>query len=237
MSRDAEWCGQCFTRLDRPAEAERDGPLAAGEGERASSDSGAAVEPATPPRAPAAAVPSSGPTAPTPLGSGTGRLGVRAIEGNRVVWDCPACGRENDLDIDPCPTCGTPFGRVWQEPEPPARVSRDRAMALSLLFPGIGHVAAGRVADGTARAVVFSFTIGMVAAILTAGGSLGGPLVPLVALFVGASATLYLATAVDARRAVAKEPPVLTTRMLLIGGAVLLIVALLVLLIGGAGAG
>jgi RNA polymerase subunit RPABC4/transcription elongation factor Spt4 len=220
VTADAEWCSQCFARLDGPATGTPEGR-----------------SPTAPPERPAVVSEGERPPPAEPTGAKpSGPSGVRVVEGNRVVWDCPACGRQNDLDTDPCPTCGTAFGRVWQEPESPPRISQDRAMALSLVFPGVGHVAAGRVAEGLARAVVFAFTIGMVVAILGAAGGVGGPLLPLVVLFVGASATLYLATAVDARRAVAKEPPVLSTRMLLIGATVLLLVAMAVLLIGGSGA-
>jgi hypothetical protein len=52
-----------------------------------------------------------------------------------------------------------------------------------------------------------------------------------VALFVGAAATLYLATAVDAYRAVRREDPVLSTRVLMIGATVLLTIAVAVLII------
>lgn len=218
VSADLEWCSQCFTRFDH-AGPETAPEEEAAEGEPAGRESPAAGRPAE----------AGGPAK---AGTGEGRA-VRVVEEGRVLWDCPGCGQDNDLDTSVCSRCGTTFGRLFEEPTPPPRTSPGRAALLSLLVPGAGHVAAGHAAEGVARAVVFAFTLGMVVAILAAGGGLGGPLVPLVALFVGAAATLYLATAVDAYRAVRREPPVLSTRLLFIGATVLLLVVVAVLIIGG----
>lgn len=220
VSADLEWCSQCFTRFDD------EGPETAPQGEATATGG----EPAGP-GSPAEGSPPP-PRAPAKAGTGEGGA-VRVVEEGRVLWDCPVCGQENDLDTSVCSRCGTTFGRLFEEPEPPPRTSPQRAAALSLLVPGAGHVVAGRVAEGVARAVIFAFALGMVVAILAAGGGLGGPLVPLVVLFVGAAATLYVATAVDAYRAVRREPPVMSTRLLLIGATVLLMVAVAVLIIGG----
>jgi hypothetical protein len=218
VSADLEWCSQCFTRFDDG------GPETAPEEEATEGE----------PAGPESPAEGRSPPARPPAKAGTGgERAVRVVEEGRVLWDCPVCGQENDLDTSVCSRCGTTFGRLFEEPEPPPRTSPQRAAGLSLLVPGAGHVAAGRVAEGVARAVIFAFTLGMVVAILGAGRGLGGPLVPLVVLFVGAAATLYLATAVDAYRAVRREPPVLSTRLLLIGATVLLMVAVAVLIIGG----
>ena len=158
------------------------------------------------------------------------------VEDGEVLWSCPACGGENALDVRACTRCGTPFGKLFEVAEPPPPVTAERAAALSLLFPGVGHIAARRVPDGLARAVVFAFTLGMALAILL-GGGLGGPLLPLLILFLGASACLYLATSVDAYRSVTGDPPVLTTRMLLIGATVLMVLATGVLILSGGRAG
>jgi predicted RNA-binding Zn-ribbon protein involved in translation (DUF1610 family) len=222
VTADVEWCGQCFARLG-PATAEREeGP------EEAPSATEAVAQPET-----VAGESSSTRASSLDATSSSAVPGIRVIGEDRVVWDCPVCGQENELGSHTCSRCLTEFGRLFAEPEPPPRISPQRAAVLSLVVPGAGHVAAGRVADGLARAVVFAFTLGMVVAILTAGGGLGGPFFPLVVLFVGASTTLYMATAVDAYRAVRREPPLVSTRILLIGAAGLLLVAMAVLLIGG----
>lgn len=211
VSADLAWCSQCLTRFD--------------DEEPATADRKVTTEGTSPRPAPPVA------GAPGEMGPGSEQRTLRVVEEGRVLWDCPVCGQENDLDTRVCTRCGTAFGRLFEEPEPPARISPERAAMISLVVPGAGHVVAGRVAEGVARAVIFAFTVGMVVAILAAGGGLGGPLVPLVVLFVGASATLYLATAVDAYRAVRREDPVLSTRILMIGATVLLTIAVAVLII------
>jgi hypothetical protein len=236
---DLEWCGQCLTRLDRqepePSTASEPEP-----GHELEPSPGPGVEPlSADPASPnghgaTGAVPeprTGGPAGPA-RHAGLAASDVR-VEAGQVLWSCPLCAAENPIAVRNCGRCGTPFGRLFEEPEPPARVSPERAAGLSLVFPGAGHVAARKVADGLARAVVFAFTLTMVLAILFAGGGIGGPLTPLLVLFGGASAIVYGATAVDAARAVRKDPPILTTRMLLIGATVLLGLAVVVLVLGG----
>jgi hypothetical protein len=157
---------------------------------------------------------------------------VRVDEG-RIVWVCPMCSDENPMESQACTTCGTPFGRLFEEPGPPPRVSARGAAALSLVFPGIGHIVARHAADGLARAVVFAFTLTMFVTIL--GSPSGGPLTPLLILFGMASALVYATTPADAARAVRGEPPILATRVLLIGATGLLAAATLVLVLGGPG--
>jgi hypothetical protein len=263
---DAEWCGQCFARLERAAPSQDPAP-----GRTVGGPAGQPVpetEPAPPrpaeaptqvqPAAPVPVQPAEDPTpgrpaaAPSPSDRGPGDhpasgvpagspgppqppLGVSGlrVDPEGIVWTCPVCEAENPLDRPACQRCGTPFGRLFEPEAPPPRVSPERAALLSLLFPGIGHFAAGKLADGMARAVLFAFSLGMVLAILLGGSEIGGPLIPLVILFSGVSATLYAGTAVDAYRAARGEPPVFSTRMLLIGATVLLLVAMAVLVLGG----
>lgn len=154
---------------------------------------------------------------------------VRVEEG-RIVWVCPVCSGQNELEVQRCATCGTPFGKLFHEAGPASRVTPRGAAGLSLLFPGAGHIAARRVADGVARAVVFAFTLTMfVSILLSARGTLG----PLLLMFGLAAGLIYGATPVDAARAVRGEPPVLTTRILLIGATVMLGLATVVLVVGG----
>lgn len=217
VSADLEWCSQCFTRFE---DAQPEGETTQRSEETVSPG------PITAP----GDVGAEGRTRKTPSGVQEQRA-LRVVEEGRVLWDCPVCGQENELAERSCTRCGTTFGRLFEEPTPPPRISPQRAAVLSLVFPGVGHVAAGRVADGLARGVVFAFVLGMVVAILAAGGA-GGPLLPLVVLFGGSGATLYAATAVDAYRAVRQEPPVVSTRLLLIGATILLLVAVGILILG-----
>jgi hypothetical protein len=216
VSADLEWCSQCFTRFE-DAQPERETT----ERPEANASPGNISPPADA---------AEGRTRVTPSAV-QGERALRVVEEGRVLWDCPVCGQENDLAERSCTRCGTTFGRLFEEPTPPPRISPQRAAVLSLVFPGTGHVAAGRVADGLARGVVFAFVLTMVVVSLAAGG-VGGPLLSLVVLFAGSGATLYAATAVDAYRAVRQEPPVLSTRLLLIGATILLLVAVAILILG-----
>jgi hypothetical protein len=172
------------------------------------------------------------PAAPAAAARTLGTGGVR-VDAEGIVWTCPVCQAENPLDRSACARCGSPFGRLFETQAPPPRISAERAAILSLVYPGIGHLASGKLADGMARAVVFAFSLGMVLAILLGGGDLGGPLVPLLVLFAGVSATLYVATSVDAYRSVHGDAPILSTRLLLIGATTLLLLAMVVLILGG----
>jgi hypothetical protein len=150
------------------------------------------------------------------------------------VWTCPTCGTDNALEAATCVACGTPFGTLFREVTPRAELPPERAVRFSLLFPGLGHVVAGRAADGVARAVVFAYAVGTGISVLVARSGLGvGPFLPLVLLGFGLAALLYVATAVDAGRAARGDPPVLTTRMLLYGAAALMLFTVGVLVLAG----
>jgi hypothetical protein len=224
VAADLEWCGQCLNRLSTT-------PAGRGASDGTPSLNGDARPPAVQRShlggaADAVGRP-AGATAPRPSGMQT--PDVRVEEG-RIVWVCPVCSGENPMETQRCVTCGTPFGRLFQEPGPASRVTPRGAAGLSLLFPGVGHIAGRRVADGVARAVVFAFTLTMFVSILvSARGTFG----PLLLMFGLAAGLIYGATPMDAARAVRGEPPVLTTRMLLIGATAMLGLATVVLVVGG----
>lgn len=154
-------------------------------------------------------------------------------EGGVPVWACPACDARNPLDADGCSRCGTPFRSLFEEEEAP-RIDPARAARLSLLFPGVGHIAAGRVGEGVARAVVFGWTlVSAVAIVIVRWGRGPGPFLPLLALYVLAAAVVYGLTPIDARRGAESQPPVLSSRMLLYGITGLMLLTVVVLLISG----
>jgi hypothetical protein len=108
-------------------------------------------------------------------------------------------------------------------------------MRLSLLFPGVGHLAAGRGAEGLARAVVFAYALVTVITILVARLGEGlGPFLPLLLISALAGVVLYAVTAVDAGRLARGDAQVLSTRALLYGAVGLMLVTLVVLVILGA---
>lgn len=217
---DAEWCGQCLSPLresDRGTQA-----IGAPSGAEALPDE---IEIAGRPGRPA------------PMGEGGAEPGVR-VEGDRVLWTCPTCAAENPFEERVCSTCGTPFVELFEEPAarrlPPPR----RVTVLSLAFPGAGHVAAGRVAEGIARAVVFAYSVGTGLTILLSRRGVGlGPFRALLAVFLLAAAALYAITAMDGSRLARGLPQLLSTRMLLYGATGLMVLTLAVLVVSGLRAG
>jgi hypothetical protein len=208
VGRDAEWCGQCFARLDKATSPAN----AAGVG------SVPAAEPTTP-----------GPSAKAPptTDAGTGPV-RRTAQG--LVWTCPRCELVNPIESRTCTRCGARFESLFSRPELRPTADPARAVRLSLLFPGVGHIAAGRTADGVARAVVFGWIALTIAAmVIMRGGFRAGPLLPVLLLYLGAGVAVYGITAVDAGRAAEGEPPLLTSRILLygVGALILLTVAVL----------
>lgn len=131
VAADAEWCGLCLTRLSPSSAAERE-PASEPEPD-------AFTE--TPPL-------SVAPLAATDEASGSER-------GPLPVWECPACGTENPFDMEICSACGTPFGRLFDEPTAVTTMT-PRDAAFAGLVPGMGHYRMGRHPDGIARMFVFS---------------------------------------------------------------------------------
>jgi hypothetical protein len=132
----APWCTQCYAAI---GEVAADGPPLPAE------------EP-SPARPPSATV---GAGLPGPASSST-RAGaaadVRQDEQGRVEWRCATCDGWSPLESPACVACGSPrtgFGddRAVEVPD------EQRVVALSGLLPGLGHLVAGRVGSGIARAL------------------------------------------------------------------------------------
>jgi hypothetical protein len=81
--------------------------------------------------------------APSAAGAPTSDPGL-CVEDGKLLWSCPACTSENPLDARACTRCG----KLFEEQEPPPPVTAERAAALSLLFPGVGHIAGMLIVDG-----------------------------------------------------------------------------------------
>jgi hypothetical protein len=105
------------------------------------------------------------------------------------------------------------FGAAEERP----RIDPGRAMRLSLLFPGAGHIAAGRAADGIARAVVFCWTALTAVTFLVMRGGRPGPFIAVLLPYVAAAVSVYAVTVVDARRAAEGDPPIVSSRLMLYG--------------------
>lgn len=159
----AEWCSQCYAALGESTEPS--GPV---------DEADAPVEPA--PGATVGRQTDEG--EPDEVAHGF-RQGDDGLE-----WGCAVCGAWNDLDAAVCGTCGEPFARTIAGGDEPDLTPRDPSTVLlaSVVLPGAGHIALGRVGDGVVRAVTYLLWIGG-ALILLRGAT---PLLPVVPLLVGA---------------------------------------------------
>ena len=202
VTADAEWCGQCLRRLQEAPTGARVVPNPVEDVEReAGTSSGGVVVPEASDAAPGAGAP---------------------------VWVCPTCQHENALELDRCDTCGTPFARLFAEPEERAQVPPPRAMGWSLVLPGLGHWMTGRKLDGVARMVLFLWTLGTVLVLLTSRSGDGfGSAMLLFLLFLVATLALYVTSAIDARRIASGDEPLIGSRALLWAAVVLVVVSVL----------
>ena len=181
----AQWCGQCLHRF---------GP------------SNATAASATAPTAPAAPQPAPS-SAPRSAAAGSFRR-----QGDDLEWACPACGQFNTIDLLHCSVCGTAFVEQFRADE--AEEPRDwkRALALTALAPGAGHLAVGRYGSGAARLVLFlTWVLG---AVLLAGGGGSRALVAVLPLLSGAG-VVYVTSLLDIRRLERGLPELLAGRRLL----------------------
>lgn len=188
----AEWCGQCFARLE-PARTPGGG---------------------RDPRGPDAPAAEPGPPADgagsAPAGPGVSVAGEGRAPGP-PAWPCPICGNRNPLPADVCEACGTPFARLFEERRGPAVSPRD-AVVRSLLLPGAGHAAAGRAGEGILRGVLFAWTVGMAALFVAAGR---GATAVVAGLYGAAALAVYVLSALEARRLAEGDEPLVPTRALL----------------------
>jgi ribosomal protein L40E len=189
VSTEAEWCGQCFSPLERAgAGTEADGP------------------------------PTSAPTqtaGPRAIRGSSG--GAIEVEGGTLAWMCPVCETRNPIEANECSTCGTPFGRLLAEPKPAPEIEPQTAAVWSMLWPGLGHWKLGRPTEAVARFAMFAWAFGALLILLVSRFGKGGlgPTFPLFALFLGASLMIYVVSAIDAYRLAAGDAPVMSSRTLL----------------------
>src|SRR5918996_1131156 len=185
VGEDAEWCGQCFARLDRDASEAPGAPEAA----RRADPSGQLPQVGRPAAAPSRAqeaveateASSSRQATAEPGGEGSGPL-RRTAQG--LMWSCPRCDLDNPIEVRICSRCGARFESLFAPPDERPKIDPGRAARLSLLFPGAGHIAAGRTADGVARAVVFGWiALTLLAILIMRGGFRPGPLLPVALLY------------------------------------------------------
>jgi hypothetical protein len=160
-------------------------------------------------------------SAPTPVAR-PGPEGTRAA----ATWTCPACAHQNDLDLDLCEVCGTSFGALFDQRADRPPIDPGTAFRRSLLLPGLGHAAMGRLPDGIARGTLFAWTFGTAVVILLAGVS-SAPTIGLLALYGSLAVGLYVFTAYEAYRIAQGGGLLVPTRVLLWGAVSLVLVSVL----------
>lgn len=218
VSADAEWCGQCYEPLQRPSET-----TVAGSDELPPTVSTTVAAPA--------AAPERTDRTDRDSRASAAALGAAAIERTEsgTVWTCPVCEQKNAMSLSVCPACGTPFARLFQEPETAPHVEPGTVLALSFLLPGLGHWKLGRKGDAVARMVLFAWSFGTVLVLAFARSGKGlGPVASLFLLFVGSTLILWLVSALDAYRIASDERPFVSSRMLLWASAGLVVVSAIV---------
>lgn len=142
-------------------------------------------------------------------------------------WSCPACGEGNSLALDACAVCGTPFARLFDEPREAADVPRSRAVAWSLVYPGLGHRVVRRPGEGVARAAVFTLALGAIVflAVARAGNELG-PILGFLAVYAAFAVATYVFAAVEAGHLADGGDPLVSPRTFAWFAAGLVIVSL-----------
>jgi hypothetical protein len=127
------------------------------------------------------------------------------------AWPCPVCDHRNPIEAEVCAVCGTPFARLLEQRAAP-EVDPRTAMARSLLFPGLGHAAAGRSGEGLVRGGLFAWAAGMALLFLLGWGRAA---TVIGVLYAAAAVALYGLSAVEARRLAEGEGSLVTSRALL----------------------
>lgn len=156
--------------------------------------------------------------------------GAIQIEDGRPQWTCPACDTGNPIEARVCTACGTPFGRLLEEPSAQPHVDPQTAAVWSMLFPGLGHWKLGRRGDAIARFAMFGWSFGALLVLLVSRFGKGGmgPTMPLFLLFLGASVAIYVLSAMDAYRIAGGEQPLVGSRALLWTSAGLIVLSVLI---------
>ena len=157
------------------------------------------------------------------------------VEPKTAMWPCPVCESRNPIDLDICATCGTPFAALMREERARPKVDPGDAFRRSLLYPGLGHRMVGRAIDGFARAVLFGMLV-LVTSMLGLSGVSTGAVRFLFLTYAAATISVYLMTALEARRLAEGGDLLVSSRALLWAavGILLLSIVMVALVIGTA---
>ncbi|MEP7060472.1 MAG: hypothetical protein ABI828_07050 [Actinomycetota bacterium] len=194
VTADAEWCGQCFTPLKPTVIPSEE--LAAKIGLKVTHEPAGSDET-----------------------TGEMRDGAGGAEGDpapkpHLTWPCPMCELDNDIELNLCARCGTPFSALMKADEQPVRVSPKEALTASLLYPGLGHRKIGRGADGVARGTLFTLSLILLLVVVLSGVHSAGQDV-MVLLYAATTLLIYGGSAAEAYRMAQGASPLVSSRTLL----------------------
>ncbi len=223
VSPDADWCNLCFASLRDPRP------------EAPAPDGAEAAEPEPPETGPASAadlvtievdieeVEEAEPAVPEPAVAGPApgseiaeREAAEEEAAASTVWQCPVCDEENPLEANTCTMCGTPFGRLFEEPEEQPTMEPSHAAMLGLL-PGLGHYKLGRSGEGFARAFAFAGCLGMALLFLLSVSGTGASRLLILSLYLIAVIFLVGESAMECYRIASGEPQMIPGRLILWG--------------------
>ncbi|MEX0991841.1 MAG: Ran-binding zinc finger domain-containing protein [Actinomycetota bacterium] len=222
VSPDAEWCNLCFASLKVP-EAEVPDPTQAAAGPSPSDTGPASAADLVTIEVDIEEVDDTEPPAPEPAVAGPApgsqiaeREAAEEEAAASTVWQCPVCDEENPLEANTCMMCGTPFGRLFEEPEEQATMEPNRAAMLGLL-PGLGHYKLGRGGEGFARAFAFAGCLGMALLFLLSVSGTGSSRLLILSLYFIAVIFLIGESAMECYRIASGEPQLIPGRLLIWG--------------------
>jgi hypothetical protein len=202
------WCGMCFEPVSRVSEATPPEPEPVVAELAPVADPPERVESPDPP---VAAVPPA--PAPVPVQAG---------------WPCPICDNRNPIDLDFCSTCGASFASLMRQETSVVKVDPRAAFRRSLLFPGLGHrMIPGREVDGFARGVLFAMLL-IATLMLGLSGTRSGAVLLLFLVYLVASVSVYLLTALEAARLAEGGDPLVSSRALLWATVAILLLSIIV---------
>ncbi|MGH2795613.1 MAG: double zinc ribbon domain-containing protein [Actinomycetota bacterium] len=150
------------------------------------------------------------------------------------TWTCPACETPNPIEAESCSRCGSSFNSFLarNQERPAPAVQPGRAVVLSAILPGLGHLTLGHAGLAAARALLYVWTLGLSLLLLIRPPASGGAVVRLVAVvFLIAAAGVWILSMMETMRLVEGDPrPVIPAKALTwvaAGLSVLLVVGLL----------
>jgi len=160
------------------------------------------------------------------------------VEPKTATWPCPVCEGRNAIDLDVCATCGTPFAELMRQERARPKIDPADAFRRSLVYPGLGHRMVGRPLDGLARGVLFGMLL-LATSMLGLSGVSTGAVRLLFLAYAAATTSVYLMTALEARRLAEGGDLLVSSRTLLWAtvGILLLSIVMVALVIGTAARG